>query len=139
MYSILATSMVANNTPSPNPVLGSIFLGIGFLGLFIGLFMLRRNRSVGDYRLHIIDLIGKRNKEDIDELFHCITNRKELPTYAGVTLEQVLEHGSSDIVDNWWMWRYDAYNSVSYTKMLFTFWKPIEKQFPEKLRKDLNI
>lgn len=31
-----------------------------------------------------------------------------------------------------WMWRYDMFDSVSYSKMILKFWKPLDSFYPNK-------
>jgi len=79
-------------------IINIILAGITIIFILV-IILFRRNMEVLKYRLHIIDLISEKNREELEVGIH----------YTGS--------------------RYKMFNQVSYDEMLLKFWKPLDSFF----------
>lgn len=77
-------------------------LALPLLGVLGCVLMLRRNKSVYRYRMHLLDQVSTAAQADI-----YVNNQP-------------------------FQWRYRALNSVSYDEMFLRFWRPIDSFYPDR-------
>ena len=60
--------------------------------------------------------------------------------YRSSLLEKVGKLARQDIVEGKeWMWRYDVFDSVDYSKMVHQFWKRLDAFYPDKSFLNENV
>lgn len=67
-------------------------------------------------------------------MYLLIRNNKVV-RYREMLLRKISEKSKRDIADgklDGWLWRYHVYESVSYSQMLYMFWRKFDDFYPDK-------